>query len=186
MACNCTKCSSKCSCADTALTNPCSYTDCSIGSERCDDIQCAACVSYCGTTFQIGDPSALIMIKSGDRVDTIIQKFALIFANGLGTCTSEDVAHDPYNVFAGEVTSSTANILWNGIWANSTGINIYYDTQVAPTGWTLANSTPIVTTITNYTITNLVASTAYKVKVVDSSIGSGCKPIEILFSTLAV
>ena len=95
------------------------------------------------------------------------------------------MAHDPYNVFAGEVTSSTANILWNGIWANSTGINIYYDTQVSPSGWTLANSTPIVTTITNYTITNLVASTAYKVKVVDAGIGAGCKPIEILFSTLA-
>ena len=39
MACNCTKCSSKCSCADTALTNACTYTDCSVGSERCDDIQ---------------------------------------------------------------------------------------------------------------------------------------------------
>ena len=57
MACNCSKCSSKCSCADTALTNPCSYTDCSVGSERCDDIQSASCVSYTGTSFQIGDPS---------------------------------------------------------------------------------------------------------------------------------
>jgi len=185
MACNCTKCSSKCSCADTALTNPCSYTDCSVGSERCDDIQCAACVSYCGTSFQIGDANAQIMIKSGDRLDAIIQKFAMIFANDLGSCTSEDTQHDPYNVFAGVITKSTANILWNGIYSNSTGVNIYFDTQVAPSGWTLANATPIVTTVTNYTITNLVASTAYKVKVVDNGISAGCKPIEILFSTLA-
>ena len=52
---------------------------------------------------------------------------------------------------------------------------------------TLQNSTPIVTTITNYTITNLTASTAYKVKVVDNGNQvPHCKPIEILFSTLAV
>ncbi len=186
MACNCTKCSSKCSCADTALTNPCSYTDCSVGSERCDDIQCAACVSYCGTSFQIGDTGNQIVITSGERLDSIIQKFSMILANGLGACTSNDVQHDPFNVFAGTITSSSANILWNGIYSNSTGINIYYDTQVNPTGWVLANSTPIVTTVTNYTITNLVASTAYKVKVVDNGNSSACKPIEILFSTLAV
>ena len=109
----------------------------------------------------------------------------MIFANGLGTCTSEDLQHDPYNVFAGVITKSTVNVLWNGIYSNSTGINIYFDTQVAPSGWTLSNATPIVTTVTNYTITNLVASTAYKVKVVDNGNAAACKPIEILFSTLA-
>ena len=185
MACNCTKCSTKCSCSDTALTNPCTYTDCSVGSERCDDIQCAECVSYCGTSFKIGDPSALLQITKGERLDSIIQKFSMILANGLGVCTSNDLQHDPYNVFTGLITSGTANVLWNGTWGSSTGVNVYYDTQIAPTGWTLANATPIATTIFNYTITNLNASTAYKVKVVDVG-NSGCKPIEILFSTLAV
>lgn len=185
MACNCSKCSSKCSCADTALTNPCTYTDCSVGSERCVDIQCAACVSYCGTSFQIGDTGSQIVIKSGERLDSIIQKFAMILANGLGACTSDDVQHDPYNVYAGVITSSSVNVIWDGVWSSSTGINIYYDTQVAPTGWVLANSTPIVTTTSNYTITNLVASTAYKVKVVDAGNSAACKPIEILFSTIA-
>jgi len=185
MACNCTKCSEKCGCADTALTNPCTYTDCSVGSERCEDVQCAACVSYCGTSFQIGDTGAQIVITSGERLDSIIQKFAMILSNGLGACTSNDLQHDPYNVYAGTVTSSTAEVLWNGIWSNSTGLNIYYDTQVSPSGWTLANSTPIVTTVSNYKIENLVASTAYKVKVVDAGNSAACKPIEILFSTLA-
>ena len=78
MACNCTKCSEKCSCSDTALTNPCTYTDCSVGSERCDDVQCAACVSYCGTSFQIGPTGQKIVITSGERLDSIIQKFAMI------------------------------------------------------------------------------------------------------------
>jgi len=185
MACNCTKCSSKCSCSDTALTNACTYTDCSTGSERCDDVQSASCVSYTGTSFQIGPASTRITITSGERLDSIIQKYAMILSNGLGTCTSSDVQHDPYNVYAGVITSSTASVIWDGIWSSSTGLNVYYDTQIAPTGWTLVNSTPIVTTVSNYTITNLVASTAYKVKVVDNGNSAACKPIEILFSTLA-
>ena len=74
MACNCTKCSNKCSCADTALTNACTYTDCSVGSERCNDVQSAACVSYTGTSFQIGDTNSKIVITSGERLDSIIQK----------------------------------------------------------------------------------------------------------------
>jgi hypothetical protein len=186
MACNCTKCSSKCSCSDTALTNACTYTDCSVGSERCDDIQCAECVSYCGTTFQIGDANALLQISKGERLDSIIQKFAMILSNGLGACTSNDLQHDPYNVYAGVITGSTASVLWNGIYSSSTGINIYVDTQIAPGGWVLQNNVPIVTTINNYIVTNLSASTAYKVKVVDAGNSAACKPIEILFSTLAV
>tara|TARA_R100000935_G_scaffold13476_1_gene27049 strand:- start:11041 stop:11598 length:558 start_codon:yes stop_codon:yes gene_type:complete len=185
MACNCTKCSGKCGCSDTALTNPCTYTDCSVGSERCDDIQCASCVSYCGTSFQIGDPNARITINTGERLDSIVQKFAMILSNGLGVCTSNDLQHDPYNVYAGVITKSTAVIVWDGIWSNSTGLNIYIDTQISPSGWVLQNTTPIVTTVSTYTVSNLVASTAYKVKVVDNG-NTGCKPIEILFTTLAV
>tara|TARA_R110001592_G_scaffold24949_3_gene95470 strand:- start:613 stop:1179 length:567 start_codon:yes stop_codon:yes gene_type:complete len=187
MACNCTKCDQKCGCSDTALTNPCTYTDCSVGSERCTDIQCAECVSYCGTSFQIGDANARITIQSGERLDSIIQKYAMILANGLGTCTSNDVQHDPYNVYAGVITSSTVNVLWNGIWSSSTGFNIYIDTVIAPSGWgtPVNGGTPIVTTISNYTISNLLASTAYKVKVVDNGNSAACKPLEILFTTLA-
>jgi len=187
MACNCTKCSNKCSCADTALTNACTYTDCSVGSERCDDVQSAACVSYTGTSFQIGDANSKIVITSGERLDSIIQKFSMILSNGLGSCTSNDVQHDPYNVYTGVITSSTISVLWNGIWSNSTGINIYTAPQVGGGSnvWTLQNSTPIVTNVNNFTITNLVASTAYKVKVVDNGNSAACKPIELLISTLA-
>ena len=109
-----------------------------------------------------------------------------MIAMGLGTCTSDDLQHDPYNVFTGLITSGTVNVLWNGTWSSSTGVNVYYNTQIAPSAsWTLANAAPIATTISNYTITNLAASTAYKVKVVDVG-NTGCKPIEILFSTLAI
>ncbi len=184
MACNCTKCSTKCGCSDTALTNPCTYTDCSVGSERCDDIQCAECVSYCGTSFQIGATGSQIVINSGERLDSIIQKFSMMIANGLGVCTSNDLQHDPYNVYAGVITSSTVNVLWDGIWSSSTGFNIYIAPQSGG-AWVLQNTSPIATTISNYTITNLSAGTAYKVKVVDNG-NTGCEPIEILFSTLAL
>ena len=185
MACNCTKCSSKCGCADTALTNACTYTDCSVGSERCDDIQCASCVSYCGTSFQIGAANAQITITSGERLDSIIQKYAMILANGLGSCTSNDTQHDPYNVYAETVTNSTISVLWDGIYSSSNGVNVYIDTQVSPSGWVLQNTSPIVVTTNNFTISNLVASTAYKIKVVDNGNSASCKPIEILISTLA-
>lgn len=186
MACNCSKCSGSCGCADTALTNPCTYTDCSVGSERCDDIQCAECVSYCGTSFQIGELGTLLQISKGERLDSIIQKFAMILSNGLGVCTSNDLQHDPFNVYAGVITSSTASVLWNGTRSGSAGVNIYYNTQIAPGAWVLANPVPIVPTIFNYTITNLSASTPYKVKVVDVGNSSLCNPIEILFSTIAL
>jgi hypothetical protein len=128
-----------------------------------------------------------LQITKGERLDSIIQKFAMILSNGLGTCTSNDIEHDPFNVYAGVITSSTASILWNGTWSGSTGVSIYYNTQIAPGAWVLANPVPIVPTIFNYTITNLSASTAYKVKVVNG-VGSSrsCNSIEILFSTLAL
>jgi hypothetical protein len=112
----------------------------------------------------------------------------MILSNGLGACTSDDVQHDPYNVYAGVVTSSTVDVIWNGVYSNSTGLNIYTAPQIGggSNTWTLQNSTPIVTTVSNYTITNLVASTAYKIKVVDNGNSAACKPIEILVSTLAV
>jgi hypothetical protein len=127
-----------------------------------------------------------LQISKGERLDSIIQKFAMILSNGLGACTSNDIQHDPFNVYAGLITKNTVSVLWNGTWSGSAGINIYYNTQIAPTTWVLANPVPIVPTIFNYTITNLLASTAYKVKVVDAGNSSACKPIEILFSTLAV
>ena len=75
---SCTNCnnSSPCGCKDTALTTPCGYTQCGIGNERCDDVQCAECVSYCGTSFQVTTPEGVLKIDSGERLDQIIQKFS--------------------------------------------------------------------------------------------------------------
>ena len=66
---NCSKCNdnvSRCGCGDKAKTNPCTYTDCSVGNERCGDVQDAACVTYGGQSFTIGAATALLAVDTGD------------------------------------------------------------------------------------------------------------------------
>lgn len=187
MACNCNKCNPNkpCGCADSALHAPCSYTDCSVGNERCEDVQCAECVSYCGTSFQIDSQNGLFKIEQGERLDMILQKLALMMVNGFGTCNAEDVHHAPYNVYATNITNTTVSIVWNGESTLTTGISVYYDTVVAPSGWTLANSTPVAPTVLTYQLTGLTPSTQYKIKLVSSDGSGTCESVEILITTLA-
>ena len=96
-----------------------------------------------------------------------------------------DVVHNPYNSYATAVTSSTITVVWDGVWSSSSGFNVYFDTQISPSGWALANTSTIATTIRSFVIPNLTASTAYKIKVQDAGIGAGCEPIELLVSTIA-
>ena len=186
MNCNCTKCSPSkpCGCNDTALTNPCTYTDCSIGSERCSDIQCAECVSYCGTTFQIGGLTEVIRIEKGERLDSIIQKFALMLSQGVGACTANDVNHAPYNVYATTITNSSITVVWNGESAVSAGINVYYDDGV--TGYLLANAVPIALGVNTFTIPLLTPSTDYTIKLTSiDGLGGSCDSVELIVSTIA-
>ena len=177
MACNCTKCNpNNCGCNDSALTNPCTYTDCSVGSERCEDVQCSECVSYCGTSFQIGSIEQKIKIETGERLDSIIQKFALMLSQGVGTCTSDDLPHAPYNLYATSITSTTVTIVWNGVSTSSTGTDVYYDDGL---GAVLAASNIQAGTQT-YTITNLDADTSYTIYLQSGA----CKSVEILITTL--
>ena len=84
MACNCTKCSSTCSCSDTALTNAYTYTDCSVGSKMCDDIQRAEGVSYCGTAFQIGAANALLQLSEAEKKKGVLEKGWIHITNAMG------------------------------------------------------------------------------------------------------
>lgn len=189
MSCNCSKCNPNkpCGCADSALHTPCSYTDCSVGSERCDDIQCAECVSYCGTSFQVvQEPSGNILkVETGERLDMILQKLALMIANGLGACNADNLHHAPYNVYATNITNTKVTVLWNGESTSTTGINVYYDTVAGPTNWVLANPTPIAPTVLTYQITGLTPSTPYRIKVVSTNGIISCTSVEILITTLS-
>lgn len=183
MACNCTKCNpNSCGCKDTALTNPCTYTDCSVGSERCEDLQCAECVGYCGTSFQVGGANGLIKIETGERLDSIIQKFALMIAQGVGPCTSDDVLHAPYNLYATDITATTITLQWDGESSLTTGINVYYNTGGGPV---LANPTPIALGVKTFTITGLAPATSYTIVLEADDGGTPCNSIELLVDTIS-
>jgi len=184
MACNCSKCNPNkpCGCADSALHTPCSYTDCSIGSERCEDIQCAECVSYCGTSFQIQTEGGLLKIEQGERLDMIIQKFALMIANGLGSCTADDLFHAPYNVYATNITNTAVTILWNGESTLTTVIDVYYDLLSAPVGWTLSST--VAPGVLTAQISGLAPTTAYKIKLEATDGVSICDSVEIIITTI--
>ena len=185
---NCSNCNdnvNRCGCGDKAKSNPCTYTNCSVGNERCHEVQDAACVTYGGHSFTIGEASALLAVDQGERLDSIIQKFANMITNGLGACNSDDVNHNPFNVYLSGITKDEVTVVWNGISNTSSGTNVYFDTQSSSSGWTLVNASPIPLTTFTQKITGLAANTAYKVKVETSSAPSGCKVMEVLFKTLA-
>jgi len=187
MACNtCNNISSKCGCKDAALTNPCTYTSCGDGNERCDDIQCTECVSYCGSSFQVVAAGGTLKIETGERLDQILQKMALMIANGLGACTADDVHHAPYNVYATTITDTTVNVIWNGISSLTSTFNVYYDTVTAPSGWVLANATPLASAVNNFDVSLLTPSTDYKIKITSVDAGAAtCDSVEILVTTTA-
>ena len=181
MACNCNKCNpNKCGCSDPAITNPCTYTDCSVGNERCSEVSCAECVSYCGTSFQVGGAGTLIKIDTGERLDLIIQKLALMISQGVGACTSDDLHHAPYNVYAANITSNSAVILWNGESTETTQIEVFIDAGV---GYVSAGT--VGPTVLQLALTSLTAATDYKVKLVSSAGVATCDSVEILFTTLS-
>jgi len=181
MACNCNKCNpNKCGCSDPAITNPCTYTDCSVGSERCSEVSCTECISYCGTTFQIGTAGSLLKIETGERLDSIIQKMALMMSQGIGGCTSDDLHHAPYNLYAANVTNNGAMILWNGESTLTTQIEVFVDPG---TGYVSAGV--VSPTVLQLALTGLVGATNYKVKLTSTDAGAAtCDSVEILFTTL--
>ena len=202
MACNCNNCNTNpCGCKDHGLTTACTYTNCSTGNERCDDVQCTECVSYCGTSFQIRVPNAnspnpdlvdVLKIETGDRVDEIIQKFALMIANGFGfndatNSNSDNLNHAPYNVYAEAITSNSITVVWDGISNDTDYFDVLVDNAVANTG----GVTPVLNGKTKFVVSNLNPNTEYiiKVRAVEEgvpnvSLGNSQDSVELIVSTL--
>lgn len=189
MACNCTKCNPNkpCGCSDSPLNTPCSYTDCSVGSERCAEATSAECVVYSSTSFEVGDVGQLLKIDTGERLDSIIQKLALMVAQGIGACTSDDLHHAPYNLYATQITSTGFTVVWNGESTLTTGISVYYEDVNSGLGWVLANLTPVAPTVLKYTVTDLAPDTEYRVKLVSTdSLTDVCESVKLTLKTLTI
>jgi|19_taG_2_1085344.scaffolds.fasta_scaffold118664_1 hypothetical protein len=182
---NCGK-SDPCACKDTALTTPCAYTDCTDpNAEQCESIQCAECVSYCGPSFQVTDEpggvlEVIIDVQTGERLDTVLQKFALIIADN---CGSVDGDHAPYTVTVSNITTTEVTVLWSDISSISTGFNVYYGTTLQ-VPLTLATLAPLANTVSSYTVTGLTPGTDYRFRI--EAIGSvlDCNSVEVLATTL--
>ena len=140
MACgNCNTCNSSdpCGCQDHGLTTPCSYTDCiDPTTERCDEVTCAECVSWCGpTTEVINSEGENFVIQSGERLDSILQRMIHVLAQGLNPCTSSNSSlHAVQNVYVGAITTNSITIVWGGESSGTTGLEILHDTAITPTG----------------------------------------------------
>lgn len=191
MACNCSNCNTDpCGCQDHGLTTPCTYTNCATGNERCDDVQCTECVSYCGTSFQVKDVSENVLkIVTGERLDQIIQKFALMIANGFGAGNADNVHHAPYNLYAEAITDTSITVVWNGISIGLTGdmeLDIYVDSGggygVSPVNTNTINPNAQ----TKFVITNLTPNTEHKIKVQSKlNAADPQDSVELIVSTLA-
>tara|TARA_R100001440_G_scaffold34208_1_gene53169 strand:- start:6783 stop:7325 length:543 start_codon:yes stop_codon:yes gene_type:complete len=170
MACNncndtSTDCSNlACGCADTSQTMPCTYTDCrKDGAESCDEVTCAACVSYCADTFEASLGSTILQVAKGERLDRILQRMVLFMTNA--TC----VATAPQLVSLGTITSNSIVVEWSGV-PNGATVDVQFKLPTSQ-GWTTA-ATGLGTSVTAHTVTNLAAQNVYQFRVVNGSCSS--------------
>lgn len=186
MACNtCNKISAQCSCPNNSLTTPCSYTNCSTGSERCADLTCAECVSYCGTTFEITTGGQTIRVDTGERLDAIVQKLALMISAGVGACTANNVHHAPYNVYVENITATSADIVWGGTSSLTDHFDVYLS-ALTPVSYVQQNTTSIPSTTLTFGVTGLAAATSYRLKVTSTDAGAAtCDSVEVIITTAA-
>jgi len=188
MACNCSNCNTDpCGCQDHGLTTPCTYTNCATGNERCDDVQCTECVSYCGTSFQVVEGANTLKVVTGERVDQIIQKFALMIANGFGAGNADNLHHAPYNVYAEAITDTSITVVWNGVSSLSDHLDVFVFVD-GGSAYSKANTSDILTSSTKFVLTNLTPNTEHKIKV--QSTDADATPttadsVELIVSTLA-
>ena len=146
-----------CGCADTSQTMPCVYNDCrEKGAEQCEEIMCAACVSYCADTFEASLGNTILQIANGERLDRILQRMVLFMTNA--PC----VDSAPQLVSLGAITSTTIVVEWSGVPANAT-VNVEYKLPQSG-GWTTAASN-LNTSTTSHEVTGLVANKIYQIRV---------------------
>ena len=181
----CNKISSQCSCPNNSLTTPCGYTNCSSGTERCSDVTCAECVSYCGTTFEITTGGQTIRVDTGERLDAIIQKLALMISAGVGACTANNVHHAPYNVYVENITATTADIVWGGTSSLTNHFDVFLS-ALTPVSYVQQNTADIASTTRKFSLTNLTAATSYRLKVQSTDAGAAtCDSVEVIITTAA-
>ena len=153
-----------CGCADTSQTMPCVYNDCRAkGAEKCEDLMCASCISYCADTFEASLGNTILQIASGDRLDRILQRMVLFITNA--SC----VDSAPQLVSLGTITSTAVIVEWSGV-PNAATVDVEYKLPSSG-GWTTAASSLNTSTV-SHEVTGLVANTMYQFRVMNGSCSS--------------
>lgn len=176
---NCNKCGTNkmCGCQDKAFTTIPIFTcppDANCPSpEVCSEFTDANCVIYSG--FGIVD----ININTGDRLNSIIQKLTLLATNP--DCVTSSTCRSIDSLIIFKVTNTTILPQWNVV---STGINYQVEYKLATDVlWTLL---PILgPTATTDTISGLIPSTNYYVRVNTFCSAGNCYSVTLLVKTLA-
>lgn len=183
MSCNCTKCSpNKCSCKDSALTNPCSYTECPSTAERCDESVSPACVTWTGPETLVEDAQGdTFVIQPGERLEQILQRMMLVLADGLVAGNASNSFHAPLNLYIGTITSSSIELLWSGEATGTTSLQVQYDTAVG-SSWTTAAT--LTAGVFKATISSLVAETKYKFRIIADNGATQPESVIVFATTL--
>ena len=174
-----------CGCQDSSIPTPCTYTDCSVGNERCAEIQCAECVSYCGTTFQVETGEGSFKVEKGERLDSIIQRLVFATVNGFPGCSASNLHHAPYNLYATNITNTTVDVVWDRESSETAGIDVQYDTLISPSGWVTANTVPVAPGVFTYNVSNLAPDTNYKIRLVSTVCSNLFNSVELIITTVS-
>ena len=178
MACN--KCghtkSSPCACQDHGLTTPCSYSDCTRGAstETCEDIQCAECVSYCQETFSVTQGGNTLGVTEGERLDFILQRFALFIQYQANW--DKSILH----LFRDTLTNSTVKLMWQGVPNGVTAIKVHQ----ANAGGAYSLIATLGAGATEYQVTGLTPATNYQFKVAATVGGTDYDSVDLFITTL--
>lgn len=158
---------SDCGCNDKALTTPpsCPENDCS--GEECAELYCMECVSYCQDTFEFNVQGTTFVIEKGERLMTTIQNL-LTFLND-PTCLGGTAT----NLNTLSITDSSITVAW------TPGNDLYKVVWASTEG---GGESPVqASTVTQYTIENLVSDVEYTIYVINE--GETCPSVTIKIKT---
>ena len=182
MSCGCNKinkrtcsCKTPCGCSDLPLRlcSPCTPTLCGNG-DPCAETFSAACVVYTGDTIvDLG-------IMKGQRLDSIIQLFALIATNP-GCAYPTSPCQSVLGVQSTTLTATTIALKWLPV-TTATSYQVEYRATTA-SSWTLNPVVPQSANPTNL-IGGLLPNTSYYIRV-KSICTSSCYSLTILVTTPA-
>lgn len=152
---SCTHTNKNCGCSDKALTTPppCEPSNCQ--GEECAELYCMECVAYCQDSFEFNIQGTTFTIERGERLMTTIQNL-LTFLNDpacLGKVATE--------VGSIAVTDSSITISWKP--GNDLYVVKWSSTEGSGTSPTQQS------TVTQYTIENLVSDTEYTIYVTNET-----------------